>query len=255
MTTTAPEEVVDFHARVLPSAAAVTRLLAEMDRHGIARAVVVAAGAVDLDTLATQIMEGGFVDVDADNAGLLAVCAESGGRLLPMFFGNPHRPPSEYARVAAGCYGLELSPAVHGVALTDERTRAWVEVAGRHGHPVYVVCLGRPGTTAADLAVLAREFPDTDFVLGHCGFVGIDVWSVERIRDSPNVFAETSGCYTRTAAAAVARLGADRVLFGTEWPLQDPRVELAKIAALDLEPDDRRRVLSTNADRLLRRSS
>lgn len=254
MTTTVAVEITDFHARVLPSAGAVARLVAEMNRCGIMWAVVTAAGSIDLDTLAAQVMEGGFVDTDADNAGLLAVSAESRGRLLPFFFGNPHRSVKEYERVAEACFGLEISPAVHGVALTDDRTRAWVEVADRHRHPVYVVCLGRSGSTATDLAALARDFPRTQFVLGHCGFVGIDVWSVDRIRDSANISAETSGCYTRTAALAVDRLGAERVVFGTEWPIQDPLVELTKIDALNLDPDVRRRILSTNADRLLRRS-
>lgn len=254
MTTTAAVEIIDFHARVPPSSRAVGRLLGVMDRNGIARAAVTAAGLVDLDTLAAQVMEGGFVEADADNEGLLAVCAESVGRLLPFYFGNPRRSPEEYARVAAACSGLELSPAVHGVALTDERTRAWVEVADRNNHPVYVVCLARPGSTATDLASLARDFPDTEFVLGHCGFVGIDLWSIDRVKDSANISAETSGCYTRTAAVAVERLGPERVLFGTEWPIQDPRVELTKIDALDLEPDVRHRLLSANADRLLRRS-
>lgn len=252
--TTATVAVTDFHARVLPSTGAVARLLGEMDRYGVARAVVTPAGSIDLDTLAAQVMEGGFVDADADNAGLLAVCAESRGRLLPFFFGNPRSSPEQYRRMAAGCFGLEISPAVHGVSLNDDRTRAWVEAAERYRHPVYVVCLGRPGSTATDLVALARDFPDTQFVLGHCGFVGIDVWSIDRIRASANISAETSGCYTRTAALAVERLGADRVLFGTEWPIQDPRVELTKIDALNLEPDVRRRVLSTNAERLLRRS-
>jgi predicted TIM-barrel fold metal-dependent hydrolase len=41
------------------------------------------------------------------------------------------------------------------------------------------------------------------------------------------------------------------VLFGTEFPLQHPAVELAKCAALGLEPADRDRLLWTNACHLL----
>jgi hypothetical protein len=41
------------------------------------------------------------------------------------------------------------------------------------------------------------------------------------------------------------------VVFGTEFPLQHPAVELAKCAALELEPADRDRLLWTNACRLL----
>jgi predicted TIM-barrel fold metal-dependent hydrolase len=65
------------------------------------------------------------------------------------------------------------------------------------------------------------------------------------------VVAELSGCLTVTARTAVERLGAGRVLFGTEFPLQHPAVELAKCAALGLAPADHDRLMWTNACRLL----
>jgi hypothetical protein len=36
-------------------------------------------------------------------------------------------------------------------------------------------------------------------------------------------------------ATAIAKLGAARVLFGSEYPLQDPSVEVLKVKALDLD--------------------
>jgi predicted TIM-barrel fold metal-dependent hydrolase len=89
------------------------------------------------------------------------------------------------------------------------------------------------------------------FVLGHCGFVGIDLYALNTVRAEPNIVAETSGCYTGVAAAAVERLGADRVLFGTDCPMQHPSVELAKLRALDLTGADRDKVAWLNAHRLI----
>jgi len=243
--------VFDFHARLGPQPGAMDRLLAAMDACGIARAVVSAGGMVDLVRLATQVIEGGYVETDADNDAVLAACRRSGGRLLPFHFGNPHRGPDAYRRAAGGFRGLEISPAVHGVALTDPRTVALVEVAADAGHPVYVVCLGRPGSGAVDLVALAGKFPDVTFVLGHCGFVGIDAHAVTKVAPVPNIVAETSGTYTGVVRFALEVLGPDRVLFGTEYPLQHPSVELAKLRALDLEPDVRQQVAWRNAHRLL----
>lgn len=244
---------LDFHARLGPGRAARDGLLEAMARSGIARAAVCAAGVIDLDKLAIQIMEGGHVEHDADNEAVLASCQGTGGRLVPMYFANPHRDPGRYYDHGGRFYGVEISPAVHGVALTDERAVAIIEVAEELRHPVYVVCLGRPGSRARDLVALADAFPDVKFVLGHCGFVGVDLHSINLIAPRRNILAETSGSYTHIVRLAIDRLGTDRVLFGTEYPLQDPDVELAKLRALDLDPKALRKVASGNAERLLQR--
>ncbi|RKR90383.1 hypothetical protein BDK92_4755 [Micromonospora pisi] len=241
----------DFHARLGPAPGAVDRLLAAMDSAGIERAAVSAGGVLDLDQLSRQIVQGGHVETDADNRAVLAACQGSAGRLLPFFFGNPHRDPDDYRRHAAGYRGLEISPAVHGVPLTDRRTTALVEVAAEYGHPVYLVTLGRYGVRAPDLRTLAEKFPEVTFVLGHCGFIGIDTDAIARVAPNDNVVVETSGAFMLTVRIALDRLGADRVLFGTEHPLQHPEVELAKLRALDLDQDSMEKVAWRNAYRLL----
>jgi uncharacterized protein len=241
--------VFDFHARLAPGAG--TRLLSTMDGNGIARAAVVAGGVVDLDALSRHIVDGGYVDADADNDAVLAACTASNGRLVPMYFGNPHRDVAGYRRVAPHFRGLELSPAVHGARFDDPRLMAFVAVAAALGHPVYVVCLGRPGTRPGDLVVLARQFPTTTFVFGHCGFIGVDTKGIAEIAPRDNIVAETSGCFSVVARRAIDLLGAERVLFGTEYPLQHPSVELAKFAALGLPPATWRQVAWRNAHRLL----
>jgi predicted TIM-barrel fold metal-dependent hydrolase len=222
-----------------------------MDEHGIARAVVTAGGLMGIAQLSRHVVEGGFVDTDADNAAVLVACRASDGRLLPFYFANPHRPPGEYRAAAADFVGMELSPAVHGVPLADERTSALIAIAAEVGHPVYLVCIGRPGCAVRDLSRLARTFPQVTFVLGHCGFIGIDVHALTVVADTPNIMAETSGCYTGVARAALDLLGADRVLFGTEYPLQHPAVELAKLDALELDPATRAKLAWHNGHRIL----
>jgi predicted TIM-barrel fold metal-dependent hydrolase len=150
---------------------------------------------------------------------------------------------------------LELSPAVHGLGFTHPAVRALVAIAAAARHPVYVVCLGRAGTRAADLAVLARDFPDTTFVFGHCGYFAIDTDGLRRIAPEPNIVAETSGCLSAVVRVALDRLGPDRVLFGTEYPLQEPGVELLKFGVLGLDPDDWAKVAWHNAHRLLEGAS
>lgn len=243
--------VFDFHARLAADERAPADLLAAMSAAGICRAAVSAGGLVDLARLSTQITDGGRADVRADNERLLGQCTGSGGRLLPFFFADPARDVEAYRAAAPRFRGLELSPAVHGFRLDDPAVAELAGIAAAAGHPVYVVCLGRPGTRTADLVRLARAVPEATFVWGHCGHTGLDVAGLDEIAGAPNILAETSGSFTVTARLAVRRLGAGRVLFGTEYPLQDPRVELAKSRALGLAPDDHGAFMWANACRVL----
>lgn len=242
--------IVDFHARL--SGGDPAQLLAAMDACGIGRTVVCAGGLVDLDTLSRQVASGGRTEARADNHTVRRACALSGGRLLPFFFADPLRDVDTYRRLAQDFRGLEISPAVHGVGLDHPGVRALVEIAAAARHPVYVVCLARDGARAADLVALAEAYPRVDFVFGHCGGSGLDADGLARIAPLPNILAETSGAWTAIARLAVRRLGAARVLFGTEFPLQDPRVEVVKLDALGLDPAQLRQVAAGNAHRLLR---
>ncbi|MEU6219984.1 amidohydrolase family protein [Streptomyces sp. NPDC047022] len=245
------ETILDFHARLAPRPGALDLLLADMKRAGVQRAAVAAGGVIDLDVLAGQVVEGGHSEADPDNDLVLDACARSDGQLIPFFFANPHRPVGHYRGRAAEFRALELSPAVHGVGLDDPRTTRLVEVAAEFGHPVYTVCLTRPGAGVADLVRLAGAFPGTHFVLGHCGVSLIDTHALGLVADLPNILVETSGGYTHLVRLAVSRLGADRLLFAAEHPLQPPAVELAKFRALNLDPETWRRIAWENAHRIL----
>jgi predicted TIM-barrel fold metal-dependent hydrolase len=242
---------MDFHVRLVPRPGARDRLLSTLDECGLERAVVCAGGTIDLDQLSRQLILGGHVETDADNDAVLSACNGTDGRLVPFFFANPHREPARYRERAAEFRGLEISPAVHGVGLADPRAAALVEIAAAVGHPVYTVCLDRPGAGVGDLAALARRFPEADFVLGHSGIGNIDFYALALIEGEANIALETSGGYTSVAEAALRRLGADRVVFGSEYPLQHPAVELAKFQALRIPPEQWRRVAWDNAHRLL----
>ena len=52
---------------------------------------------------------------------------------------------------------------------------------------------------------------------------------------------------------AVAALGADRVLFGTDLPILDPAAQLAKVTGARLDAAARQRILGENIAALLER--
>ncbi|WP_157254635.1 amidohydrolase family protein [Nonomuraea typhae] len=243
--------IFDAHAHLAPGEESLSRLLKEMDNCGIDRAIVVAGAVVSADVLSRQIIEGGFVKDDADNDAVRAGCARSGGRLAPLFFANPHRPASVYREQGPDFQGLKLAPSVHGVPFEDERTVALIEVAVELGHNVYAHCLHRADFGVRDLICLAARFPDTTFILGHAGVGDLDFYGIDLIKPEDNILLETSCGLTATVRTALSRLGAQRVVFGSEYPMQSPRVELTKLEVLNLTAEEWQAVAWDNAHRFL----
>ena len=72
--------------------------------------------------------------------------------------------------------------------------------------------------------------------------------------EHPNVYLET--CSTFRTPGVIEQLveeaGAERVLFGSDVPLMDPRAQLGKILTADISDDDKRLILGGNARRLLK---
>ncbi len=226
-------------------------MLQVMDTVGIARSAAIAGGSLSPEKLSEQITKGGGLDIDIDNAALAAECARSDGRLLPFFFANPHRGAEPYQSDGGRFYGLKLGPAVHGVPLRDPRTLSLVEVAQGWNHPVYLHCLARPGFEVSDLVELARQFPRVVFILGHAGVGNCDLYAVGQIRESRNIFFETSGGFSCVIESAYRQLGPERILFGTEYPLQHPRVEIEKALCLELDTPSFEAMMGGNFLRLI----
>jgi uncharacterized protein len=102
---------------------------------------------------------------------------------------------------------------------------------------------------------VAARFPDANFVIGHSGNAEpYRTQAIEAAQQYENVYLET--CSTFREPGVVERLvneaGADRVLFGSDVPLMDPRTQLGKIITADITDDQKRLVLGANARRLLK---
>ena len=243
--------IIDSHAHLHLAAGAAETLLATMDRNGIARAVVVAGGTISPELLSVHFARGGGVDFDVDNAGILARCQATSGRLLPFYFANPHRGDAAYRREGAAFRGLKLAPIVHGVAFADPRIDRLLEAAVVFGHPVYLHCLPRAGFEVIDVAQLAQRHPRCAIILGHGGVGHGDFQGIAQIVDTPNVSFEVSGTFTAAARVALKKLGSRRVLFGSEYPLQDPSVELLKMTCLGATEEELAHMLHDNIAALL----
>jgi len=132
--------------------------------------------------------------------------------------------------------------------------RAVCEAARAFGLPV----LYDPAGEVAVCELLAREYPDVNFIIPHLGSFADD-WRaqlalIDHLVRHPNIHADTSGVRRfDLLAEAVRRAGAHKILFGSDGPWLHPGVELAKIHALGLKAADAALVLGGNLLRLIGR--
>ena len=104
------------------------------------------------------------------------------------------------------------------------------------------------------LARAAARFPQAAFIAGHSGNIEpYRTQAIEAARALPNYYLETCSTYRNPGVIEqfVAGAGADRVLFGSDQPLMDPRSQIGKIVTADLPDDAKRKILGGNARRLL----
>ena len=103
----------------------------------------------------------------------------------------------------------------------------------------------------ADVAALARRHPRARIIMAHLN--GCNPRGIEDVADCPNIAVDTSGGDPERGMVelAVARLGAQRVVFGSDAPIRHFGVSLAKVLGADLTDRVRRDILWNNTARLL----
>lgn len=107
-------------------------------------------------------------------------------------------------------------------------------------------------TDPEDVATLARRFPHVKIIMAH--LTGCGPRGVLAVKDCPNVWVDTSGAAPEAGLVehAVAQLGAERVLHGSDAPIRDFHVSLARVRTAAISAAAKRRVLAANARELLR---
>lgn len=133
-------------------------------------------------------------------------------------------------------------------------SREICEAARAYRLPVLYDVMGE----VAQVELLAREYPEVRFIIPHLGSFADD-WRAQRalidhLERHPNVYTDTSGIRRfDILEEAVRRAGAHKFLFGSDGPWLHPGVELAKVRALNLSPEEERMVTAGNLLRLIGR--
>jgi len=239
-------------------------LLAEMDRHAIG------------DGLVLQLHEAPSV-----REGLAegrATVAASRGRLHPVSTVDPTagddavRAAIELWEGERELVGLKLYPGYQAFYPHDRRLDPLYEYAHRRRLPVLIhqgdtldglglVKFARP----IEVDEVAGRYRDVRFVLCHLGNPWVNE-AAELVYKNENVYADTSGLLAHPSFPYFERMRAqarqvvygalvtigrpDRILYGSDWPLEELGVAVDLVDGLDLPAPDREALLGGNARRL-----
>lgn len=161
-----------------------------------------------------------------------------------------------------GIVGVKLHPLFQDVSLADSRVHEILSALAEEGMPV--VChVGAGGDEAANergrphlLRKIADTIPDLKLIACHYGGYHLLDEAEEHVVGS-SVHLETSWPPTmaelepETVVRLIRTHGADRVVYGSDWPMADPAKEIAAIRALGLTKEEEDAVLGGNLARLL----
>lgn len=187
---------------------------------------------------------------EAANQEIADICRKYPGRFIGF---AKHDANTEKGRIRQmllhecrelGLRGLKLHP--------PGPTPEMLEVVAELGIPV----LYHPARVAR-FEETAAAYPMVDLILAHLGSdMSMDyrehLAAIELARKYPNVYLDTSTVViTRFLEKAVAEVPAEKVVYGTDEPEVDTRLEIFKIRVLKLPKQTEELILGGNMERLL----
>lgn len=229
----------------------IASLLKSADRMGIERVVVFMGYPWSYEPDGDEMRR--------QNDQVLEAVEHSGGRAYGFVYLNPRHTEACLAEMDrcvrdGPMVGVKLWVAVR---CHEQCLDPIVERAVELGIPVlqhtwYKITGNLPGeSTADDLAVLAGRHPRATFIAAHTG--GDWERGIRAIRPFPNVTAEICGGDPTAGFVdmAVRELGAERVMYGSDYFGRSFASQLAKVYGADISEEAKRLILDGNIRRML----
>lgn len=158
--------------------------------------------------------------------------------------------------LSLGLLGVKLHPDIQAFKIDDYRCLKIYEICEEKGLPI----LMHMGDYRYDfshprrLVPILETYENLTIIGAHLG--GWSVWddAIAAFRDIKRFFVDCSSCFGYTEHSRVKELirayGAQRVLFGTDYPMWKASSELESLFALNLTTDELNLILSANAKKI-----
>jgi len=163
-----------------------------------------------------------------------------------------HDPKAEAGKIRNMLHHEVLELGLRGLKLHGIPSKEMVETAAELGIPI----LFHPPNVSDSLEVIESN-PEVSFILAHLGSFASRNWrehvsAIEAAKRIANLYLDTSSVvFFKYLEQAAHELPSEKLIFGSDGPLVDSRVELYKIQLLRLPKEKEQLVLGGNILRLL----
>lgn len=256
--------ILDFHAHIYPETIcekAVHSVSAfygiDVERAGTSASLLTAGKAAGVDHFVVQSVAVTPKQVQSINTFIAGECAAH-----PEFYGfgtlhaDMENPREEIERIEQlGLRGVKIHPDTQQFNMDDPKMLAIYEMLeGRL--PVLMHC----GDYRYDyshprrLAAVLDQFPKLTVIGAHFGGWSLFDLALEYLQER-HCYLDISSSMMflglRRTAELIRRYGADRILFGTDFPMWNPKEELEQVYRLGLTNEELEKILCTNGMRIL----
>ncbi len=164
-----------------------------------------------------------------------------------------HDPVNEKGRIRAMLLRECREMGLRGLKLHVTPTPEVLDTVAELGIPI----LWHPRPNVAVFEDVAKAYPTVDLILAHLGSDLSADWKehlagIEMARRHPNVYLDTGAVvFTRYIEQAVKELGPEKIIYGSDEPEVDCRLEIFKVRVLKLPKEQEETILGGNMQRLL----
>lgn len=188
-----------------------------------------------------------------DNDLTLDVMKRHPGRIIGCVYVNPLNQKTvddmdKY--IEAGFAAVKLNPLRHAYCADAEIIDAVMEKAEKYNIPVCIHSGHPPYSLPWQVGLLAERHPNVKLMMIHMGHghgVYIDA-AIKMALRYPNIYLEMSGMpMPSKIREAYERVGAERIMFGTDTPFHHPTVEMQKVITSGLDKEAQEKIFYENA--------
>ncbi|MEG0291168.1 MAG: amidohydrolase family protein [Anaerovoracaceae bacterium] len=148
--------------------------------------------------------------------------------------------------------GVKLHPIDYSMAPFEETTIKILEMAAYYGIPTLYHCSDEIMCLPLQIEWAAEAVPKANIILGHMGGFYHQKDAIRIAERRENVFLETcEQPYTWGIKETVQKIGSQRLLFGTDMPTDNSKLEVEKIYHANLKDEDLDNIFYNNIAKLV----
>lgn len=177
-----------------------------------------------------------------DNEYTAAAAEAHPDRLIPWAYVDPWHHPEAAAAVKRfaemGFLGIKFRAVSLRYSLSDRLLLdPWLPAAEEHGLHVSVHTGDDPACTPLQVQEMAQAYPGVTFLMCHAGFRTLAHEALAVAQRCPNIVLDQTAATSLQLYDALEQVGSDRIVYGSDAPFMDTRVELKRFETAINDPD------------------